>query len=294
MTSEMPPLDLLVIGGLTIDRFPDGSSAAGGSVLHIARAAAPRGIRVGVMTAAGPEPEARIGVEELRRAAAWVDCERAEGTITFRHRESEAGREMWLERAGVQLHLATEPASRGASRAVLIAPLAAEIDAEGLQALDGTRARGAILQGWLRQAAAGGEVQPLPLAALEESLVDLLSGFDLLVASREDLRGEAREPRDQLRAMRIRFGDAPTLLVTDGANGVWIQASTSSGPDEGWHLPVPWRVDDVNTVGSGDILAAFMLVGEWQRPPSSAFFERAETAMRVVAEVLEARRTDLA
>lgn len=290
MTPDSPPLDLLVLGGLTIDRFPDGSSVAGGSVLHISRAAAPRGLRIGVATAAGPEPEAQLGVEELRRAAAWVECDEAEATITFRHRESAAGRRLWLERAGRAVHLAARASAPSSVEVVLFAPVAGEITADTLVTRDMRWSRGAILQGWLRSSGEG-EVRALPLKELDPELVANLSGFDLLVASREDLLAESPSPPDQLRAVRLRFGRGPTLVVTDGPGGVWIDCPATSDQAESLHLGVPHRVDGVPSVGSGDIFAAFMLAGEWPRSPDRGFItERAELGMRVVAEVLEERR----
>ena len=74
MTPEPPsePLDLLVVGGLTIDRFADGTNAPGGAVMHIAHSAAGQGLRVGVVTTAGPEPLAADAVAELRSMAGAV------------------------------------------------------------------------------------------------------------------------------------------------------------------------------------------------------------------------------
>jgi sugar/nucleoside kinase (ribokinase family) len=290
MTPDSPPLDLLVVGGLTIDRFPDGSSAPGGSVLHVARAAATRDLRVGVVTAGGREPEAKTGVEELRRVAAWVECVEAEATATFRHRESAAGRRLWLERTGRAVDLGAGASARSAVDAVLFAPVAGEITADTLATPDESWSRGAILQGWLRSSGEG-EVRALPLKELDPELVENLRGFDLLVASREDLLAETPDPPDQLRAVRLRFGRGPILVVTDGPGGVWIDSPASSDLAEGLHLAVPRRVDGVPSVGSGDIFAAFMLAGEWPRSPDRRFItERAELAMRVVAEVLEERR----
>jgi sugar/nucleoside kinase (ribokinase family) len=273
--------DLLVIGGLTVDRFADGSSAPGGSVLHIARAAAPRGMRVAVVTVAGPEPEARAGLEELRRLAAWVDATKANATATFVHRDSAQGRRLWLERPSGLIRI--PPLERGTARAILVAPIAGEIAANGLADLDPAPTRGSILQGFLRSTSADDEVQPLPLSALHPGIVAALTEFDLLVASREDLAGEAAEPEEQLMALRGRVGSKPALVVTDGVRGVW----TDKGP-----APVPRRVDGVASVGAGDILAAFMLCGDWPRPAPAGFVrQRAEEAMRAVAEVLDGRRT---
>ena len=273
--------DLLVIGGLTVDRFPDGSSAPGGSVLHIARAAAPRGLRVGVMTVAGPEPEARAAVDELRRLTAWLDASHAATTATFVHRDSPGGRRLWLEQSGAPIHLG-DLGSRPAPRGILVAPIADEVVPDDLARLAPGPTRGAILQGFLRSRAADGEIHPRPLSALAPALTAVLGEFDLVVASREDLLGEAAEPADQLAALRSMLGARPELVVTDGVRGVWI---------EGEHLPVPRRVDTVPSVGAGDIFAAFLLVGEQpRRADAGSLRHRAGGAMRVVADVLEGRR----
>jgi hypothetical protein len=270
--------DLLVIGGLTIDRFADGSSAPGGSVLHIARAAGPRGVRVSVVTAAGPEPEARAGIDELGPVAASIEW--GDATATFVHRDSLEGRHLRRERAGGPV--STTRVDVRNARAIMAAPVADEMTANDLQRLDAAATRGAILQGFLRSFAADGEVQPLPLSALAPELVAELRRFDLLVASREDLRGEAIEPSDQLAALRRVFGPRPALVVTDGVAGVWMERE---------HLPVPRRVEGVPSVGAGDVFAAFMLAGGWPTPAPAGFArQRAQDAMRVVAEVLEERR----
>jgi sugar/nucleoside kinase (ribokinase family) len=119
----------------------------------------------------------------------------------------------------------------------------------------------------------------LPLAALDAGLVDGLGRLDLLVASREDLAADDAEPRDQLAALRRRFGGKPDLVLTDGAQGVWTEEQ---------HLPVPRTVTGVSTVGAGDILAAFMTA--WSTDPTRSLADRARDAMHVVAEVLEERR----
>ncbi|MEX0625673.1 MAG: hypothetical protein WD402_03930 [Chloroflexota bacterium] len=273
--------DLLVIGGLTVDRFADGSSAPGGSVLHIARAAVPRGLRVAVMTVAGPEPEARAGLDELRRVTARLDFSEAAATATFIHRDSPGGRRLRLERSGGPIRFAGID-SHDTPSAILVAPIADEVAPDDLARLDDAPARGAILQGFLRSIAADGEVRPLPLSALSPRLIAQLSTFDLLVASREDLLGEAAEPSDQLAALRSCVGAGPQLVVTDGVHGVWMERE---------HLPVPRRVRGVPSVGAGDVFAAFMLAGGWPRPPTAGFLrQRAEGAMQVVSEALEERR----
>jgi sugar/nucleoside kinase (ribokinase family) len=120
-------------------------------------------------------------------------------------------------------------------------------------------------------------------------MVQALRGFDLLVASREDLLAESAAPRQQLRSMRRTFGAGPVLVVTDGPEGAWIGVE-SSVEAEPSHIPVPRRVNDVPTVGSGDVLAAFMLLGEWRASDLIFVRTKIDHAMRVVCEMLEGRR----
>lgn len=271
--------DLLVIGALTIDRFADGSSGPGGSVMHIARAAAARRMRVAVITVAGPEPQAQAGLDELRDLAVRVELTAADATATFIHRDGAGARRLWLERRGGSIRLAEPGADR--PEAILVAPVADELATEDLARLGAGPARAAILQGYLRSVAADGEVRPLPLSALDPRLVAAVSHYDLLVASREDLLAEATEPSDQLAALRRLVGARPALVVTDGVGGVWT--------DDG-HLSAPRVVAGVPSVGAGDIFAAFMLAGPWPRSVPIGFLrQRAESAMLAVAEVLEER-----
>ena len=196
------------------------------------------------------------------------------------HRETPEGRRLWLERRGGRIRL--ESVDSAVAHAILVAPIADEIEEEDLVRLDDAITRAAILQGFLRSFTSDGEVRPVPLSELESGLATALSAFDLLVASREDLAGEAVEPSDQLSALRRTVGPRPELVVTDGVRGVWIQ---------GEHLPVPRVVEGVSSVGTGDVFAAFLLAGGWPRPAGAAFLrERAAAAMLAVADVLEERR----
>lgn len=282
-------LDLLVVGGLTIDRFADGSSGPGGSVLHIARAAAAGGLRVGVVTAAGPEPEAQTGLAELRRSALLVEAASFPITTAFRHREAADGRHLWLERLGGPVRIGPEAQDRISTRAVLYAPVANEIDDDALPAWNDSWDRGAILQGWLRRTQEAAELKLLPLGALPEPLLEALRAFDLLVASREDLVAESVNPWDQLTNMRTAFGRRPVLVVTDSADGLWLDvAGVRPDLDQREHLAVPWRVDGAPTVGAGDILAAHLVTHS--RNPPQGWRAHAERAMQMVAEALEERR----
>ena len=288
--SRPDALDLLVVGGLTVDRFADGTSAPGGSVLHIARAAARRGLRVGVVTAAGPEPEAQAGMDELARLTVQREVAAGPASATFVHWEHEGGRSLELERDGGSVLLSESDRERFHADAVLYAPVAGEIDADALRIWDEMVARGAILQGWLRRSEGDGAVTQLALASLDESLREGLGRLDLLVASSEDLRAEAATPYAQLTALRMAMGRTPILVVTDGTDGLWIDhPGARPNHDHSWraHLAAPVLVEGAPTVGAGDILAAFLLVGA--RVPQHRWRAHAAEAMRIVAEELESR-----
>ena len=277
MVTDPPHLDLLVVGSLTIDRFGDGALAPGGSVLHASLAAADAGYRVGAVTVAGPEAEARRGIERLTELR-WLHASPAPATLTFRHEETAAGRRLWLEVPATRLSRVAQ-ADRPA--AILFAPVGDELDAD----LAGQRAEGvatgAILQGWLRALETGSVVAPLGLDALPDALVAGLAACDVIVASREDLVAVAGEPAAQLAAMRRTFGTRPTLVVTDGSAGAWVDAS---GRRE--RVPAPRVVRDVPMVGAGDAYAALMLgaLGRGRDPWGAA-----RDAAAGVAELLAGR-----
>lgn len=276
--SDPEPLDLLVVGALTIDRFADGAAAPGGSVLYAARAASAAGLRAGVVTVAGDEPAAADGLRELSRLGP-LHREVAPATLRFALDEDHGGRHLLLE---VPVAPLACPPRAVAPRAVLYAPVADELGSGfGGQEYAGALTA-AVLQGWLRNLELGREVRPLPLSALPEALVRRLAGCDLLIASREDLVAVAAEPGAQLDALRVRFGWRPLLVVTDGVAGTWLDIAgrrARSSPSS--------VVADVTTLGSGDTFAAIMAAGLGRGLSAEEASTNAATA---VVEMLAARR----
>jgi sugar/nucleoside kinase (ribokinase family) len=287
--SPLTALDLLVVGGLTIDRFADGSQAPGGAVIHIARAVAAQGMRVGVVAAAGPEPVTAAAVAELRSLAAALDVTATDATITYRHLESAAGRRLWLERRGGRVAVPRPEPGHLVARAVLFAPVAGEVAARDLGAWAAVGRRGATLQGWLRAAGEGEEVRPRRLAELSPEVVAGLAELDLVVGSREDLAAERADPPGLVAAVRDTLGSRPAIVVTDGGEGLWVDRTGGRRPPS--HARPNMRLEGVPTVGAGDILAALLLVnledgtnpalgdGDWARP-----------AMDLVERILADRR----
>jgi sugar/nucleoside kinase (ribokinase family) len=246
-----PALDLLVIGGLTVDHFADAAATAGGAALHATRAAAEIGLRAGVVTHLGPEPEAQRGLEALSRLAS-VHAEPVPATIAFEHVIADERRPLVLRHRGAELP-GSVPESGGT--AVLYAPVAAEVRADHLRPAPPGSVAGAVLQGWLRWLEAGRPVRPLPLAALDGALVSRLSELDLVCASVEDLVAEvSQEPRQLLATLRLTLGDRPILALTDGSRGAWVDDGV-----EARRIAPPRVVRDVDTTGAGDAFAAVML-----------------------------------
>jgi hypothetical protein len=278
--SRLTPLDLVLVGGLTVDTLPDGSSVAGGSVLHAARAAAGAGFRVGVVATAGPEPQVAEALAELRTRG-LVEAQAVERSIGFEHRSVGGARQLRFLGGGAPLAVAPVAV---AARVALFAPVAGELDPELGGQRDVAERRGAILQGWLRRLVPGEAVTPLPLADIDAAAREALSAMDVLIASREDLAAVGHDPSAQLDALRAAFGPRPLLVVTDSVDGVWLDAA------DRWQLPVARRID-APSVGAGDMFAALLLAPGWPAAPDREFLSRrAEDAMRGVAEDLARRR----
>ncbi|MDP9250637.1 MAG: hypothetical protein M3O78_04630, partial [Chloroflexota bacterium] len=193
--------DLLVVGALSIDRFADGSTAPGGSVLHAARAVTATGGRVATIASAGTEREAREALAELAGLGQCLVHHTA-ATTRFAIDERSARRRMVLETAGGELRIAAREMDRVGAAAVLLAPIAGELDASAFRAARSVPVRVAALQGWLRTLHPGAEVSPLELRALAADLVTELSQMNALVASVEDLVAEGLSPDGQLDALR--------------------------------------------------------------------------------------------
>ncbi len=248
-----PATDLLLVGGLTIDSMANGGLQPGGSVLHAARAATDAGLRVAVVTGAGPEPVTRRALAELGRMAV-VHAEAAPSTIAFRHELSGEVRRLVLLDPGRALACPAQPIRPAA---VLYAPVAAEIGVElAGQEFPGSMS-GAVLQGWLRSLEPGREVRGLPLSTLDPALVARLGRLALVCVSVEDLAAErAVGPEALLDRLRDTLGSAPLIALTDGARGAWIDERAARR-----RILPPRVVEGVDTTGAGDAFAAMLLVG---------------------------------
>lgn len=271
MTHAQPPaeVDLLVVGALTIDRFGDGSTAAGGSAVHATRAALAMAARVAVVTIAGPEPEAQSALADLARSA-LVRADRSRATLSYAIDLSGHGRRLTLV---TPAPLLSAPPTALHPSAILYAPVAGEFGADlaGQRYADAVRI--AVLQGWLRSLDRGRPVRALPLTSLPEVLIEELRSFEALVASREDLVAESSTPGEQLARLRDRFGDAPLLVVTDGERGAWCSSADRID------LVTPASVVPGPALGAGDAFAAALSLALADGLHDRAAVERATTGV---------------
>lgn len=249
---------LLIVGGLTVDHFPEGTRAPGGSVLHAGLAAAAEGADVTVLTVAGEEPEARDGLDRLAQLGR-VLRRPAGATTTYAHRQVDGVRVLTLESASDPI----DPAlldGHGPFDVALLAPIADELPSAAVAALrDTARPRRTVflIQGWLRRLAAGEPVSPLAIQDVSSALWGAFATADAVVVSTEDLGADAGDPFAQAAAVRARLGPGPVLVLTLGPEGYLLDDPAADRVV----ASVPRHVVvGVSAVGAGDTFGAALAV----------------------------------
>ena len=285
MTDHRATADLLIVGGLTIDHFTDGTSAPGGTVIHAGSAVAPDDIRQATLTAAGDEPEAAVGLARLESFGPVIR-QPAPSTTTYRHLERDGRRVLVFECGTAPIgpeSLARAPRPRVA----LVAPIGDELPAATVDRLRAELAPELtvlLIQGWLRRLVAGQEVGALPLDEVSHDLWRVFSEADAVVLSTEDLAGPATDPFLEAADLRRRLGPRPILVLTLGTEGYVLD---DPALDRVLASVPRTVVTGVPTVGAGDTLAAALAVhlgrGEHASTASRAESER-------VISVFESRR----
>jgi hypothetical protein len=279
----------LIVGGLTVDRFADGSVAPGGSVLHSGLATVAEGAALATLTVAGDELAARDGLARLTAMGELVH-QAAATTTTYRHGERAGVRVMVLEAR-------SDPIAPDGLRRVphsevaLVAPIADEVPASVVDRLRlevAPRWTVLLVQGWLRHLVVGEELHPLPLEALSADQVRVMSDADAIVISTEDLTEARGDPFAQAAKLRRRVGPRPILLVTLGPQGYLLDDPAR----ERVLASVPRRVvTGVSTNGAGDMFGAALAVNLARGTDASAAADRASE--RVIG-MLESRRGKVA
>jgi sugar/nucleoside kinase (ribokinase family) len=278
--------ELLIVGGLTIDHFVDGTVAPGGSVLHSGLAAAADGGSLTLLTVAGDEPAARDGLARLASLGELVH-QPAGSTTAYRHEERDGARVLVLEAR-------TEPiVARGLGRlprpeVALVAPIADEVPAGLVERLiEEVAAQRTVMliQGWLRRLVVGDEVHPLPLDALTDEQQRVMAQADAIVVSSEDLTEAPGDPFRQAAELREHVGPGPIVVVTLGTEGYLLDDPATDRVI----ASMPRRVvTGVSAVGAGDTFGAALAlnVARGAEPRAAA-----DLATDRVIAMLEARRS---
>ena len=277
--------ELVIVGGLTIDRFADGTVAPGGSVLHSGLAAASDRISLTLLTVAGDEPAARDGLAQLASIGELIH-QPAHMTTAYRHEERAGARVLVLEAR-------TDPISgEGLERlrrpdVALIAPIADEVPAALVQRLMGNvsaRRTVMLIQGWLRRLVVGEEVHPLSLDALSREQQLVIGRADAVVVSTEDMTEAPGDPFRQAAKLRQHVGPRPIVVLTLGPEGYLLDDPVADRVI----ASVPRRVvTAVSANGAGDTFGAALALSLAGGADSRA---AADVATDQVIAMLEARR----
>jgi sugar/nucleoside kinase (ribokinase family) len=281
----IPTPSLLIVGGLTIDRFADGTRAAGGSVLHAGLAAAAEGAQLTFLTVAGEEPEARAGLERLERYGRLLR-QPSPATTTYRHEQSDGRRVLFYESAAEPIDVEA-PDDLGRFDVVLIAPIADELppgSIERIRTVTGTGLTVLLIQGWLRALRIGRPAEARRLSDLPAAVWAELGTADAVVVSSEDFAGEAPDPFAQAASLRRHLGPRPILLLTLATDGYLLDDPAADRVVASVPRTV---VDGVPAVGAGDTFGAALAVHLARGDAPAA---AAEAATERVIAVLESRR----
>lgn len=269
------PVDLLVIGGLTVDVL-DGAEVTGGAARYAVEGALSAGLSVGLVTVAGGEAPIRSVLDGMRGRVQLVH-QPAQASIRFEHHGAHDRRRLRLVARTDPVTLA-RLAGIPQARAIVFAPVAGEIGAATMTAL-AAPLRAAGLQGWLRTTNRDGWVEPTPLSSLDPDLAAALRGLDLLVASERDIG--APDGPSALAALRAWSGPGPELVITAGVHGAWLD----SGREPVAHVPAQ-VVEGRHTIGAGDAFGAVLAA---RRATGAPLVEAASAAAAATAAYLAGR-----
>jgi len=232
---SLEPVDYLVIGHVAHDLTPAGPRL-GGTAAYSALTARALGMRVGVVTALGPEtslaPLQDIPVISLESPS----------STTFENIYSGNGRTQYVRAQATRIDLQRVPETwRGAS-IIHLGPIANEMDSllpEGFS----PELLGLTPQGWMRQWGADGRVSSTEWENAETAL----KRAGAVVISREDVNGDEELIEHMAHQTRV-------LAVTEAAAGAVLYWN---GDRRRFRAP---QLSEVDATGAGDVFAAAFFI----------------------------------
>jgi sugar/nucleoside kinase (ribokinase family) len=232
---SLESVDYLVIGHVAHDLTPEGPRL-GGTAAYSALTARALGVRVGVVTALGPEtslaPLQDIPVISLESPR----------STTFENIYGETGRTQYIRARATRIDLQRVPGTwRGAS-IIHLGPIANELDSllpEGFS----PALLGLTPQGWMRQWGADERVSPMEWQNAEIAL----RRAGAVVISREDVNGDEELIEHMAHQTRV-------LVVTEAAAGAVLYWN---GDRRRFRAP---QLPEVDATGAGDVFAAAFFI----------------------------------
>lgn len=231
----MEPVDYLVIGHVAHDLVPEGARL-GGTAAYSALTARALGMRVGIVTASGPE----TSLASLNGIPV-VALESPKST-TFENIYTEHGRIQYLRAQATRIDLNSVPEAWRHAPIIHLGPIASEVDATLPEGFSPTLL-GLTPQGWMRQWNAEGRVSRAEWSNAEIAL----ARANAVVISREDVNGDEELIEHMAHQTRV-------LAVTEGPAGAVLYWN---GDRRRFRAP---EVTEVDPTGAGDIFAAAFFI----------------------------------
>jgi len=232
---SLEPVDYLVIGHIAHDLTPQGPRL-GGTVAYSALTARALGLRVGIVTAAGPE----TSLESLNDITV-ISLDSPQST-TFENIYTGHGRIQYLRAQATKVDFDSVPDSWRRASIIHLGPIANEMDSV-LPKSFSPALLGLTPQGWMRKWDTENRVSSREWTGAEPAL----SQAGAVVISREDVDGNDELIEHMAHQTRV-------LAVTEGAAGSVLY----------WHgdrrrFRAP-EVPEVDATGAGDIFAAAFFI----------------------------------
>lgn len=228
---SLSPVDYLVIGHVAHDLTPDGPRV-GGTVAYSALTARALGMKVGIVTAVGPETplDALSDIPIVSQASPQ--------STTYENIYTEHGRIQYLRAQAERIDLNQVPVPWRNASIIHIGPIADEVDSVLLSGFS-PKLLGLTPQGWMRQWDAENRVSMRNWENAEPALARARA----VVISREDVNGDDELIEHMAHQTRI-------LAVTEGVAGCVLYWN---GDRRRFNAP---KVDEVDATGAGDVFAA--------------------------------------
>jgi sugar/nucleoside kinase (ribokinase family) len=230
----LEPVDYLVIGHAAHDLTPAGPRL-GGTIAYSALTARVLGLRVGILTSAGPE----TSLAALEGIPTVVIP--SEHSTTFENQYTPEGRKQILHHRATKIELDHIPAPWRHAKIVHLGPIAGEMDASLPKGIS-PDLLGLTPQGFMRGWDESGHVRP---AKWEDA--SALEAAGAVVISMEDVGGDMEQIERMAQHTRI-------LVVTEGAAGCVLHWH---GDRRRFHTR---DFPELDATGAGDIFAAAFFI----------------------------------